>query len=381
MPKQSSTLRIALVGLFALALAMGIGRFAYTPILPLMRSDNLLDISGGGLLASIHFLGYLLGAMIAAKLPVSPKLILQSSLIAIGISTLAMGLTENFYFWAILRLVAGLCSAFTLVVVSNFFIKHLAEIGHPQKQGWIFSGVGAGIVIAGLGTLAVMVFGIGSAQTWQMFGIGSLVAAIVISMNLGPEVAGVPVSKLKAQSARGSLVWSIVFAYGAAGMGYSIPATYLPVMAREIIHSPLIFGWAWPVFGAAAFLSTLLAAMLQNRFSNRQIWAVAQIVMAIGVLLPILQSHILLIILAGICVGGTFMIITMMGLKEAHRLAPKDDVMRQIAAMTASFAAGQMIGPVFASTLHDYTNSFSASLMLTCILLMGTAAILLRRER
>ena len=380
MPKQTSTFRIVLVGLCALALAMGIGRFAYTPILPLMRNDGLLDISGGGLLASIHFLGYLLGAMIAAKLPFSPKTVLRTSLIAIGISTFAMGLTENFHLWSILRLIAGFCSAFTLVVVSNYYIKHLAEIGSPQKQGWIFSGVGAGIVIAGLGTLAVMAMGVGSAQTWQAFGAAALIAAVLISINIGPEVGDAHKSGHEKQSARSPLVWSIVIAYGAAGLGYAIPATYLPVMAREIIQSPMVFGWAWPVFGVAAFLSTLLAASLQSRFSNRQIWAVSQIVMAIGVLLPIIQPHIIFIILAGICVGGTFMIITMMGMKEAHRLAPAEDVMHHIAAMTASFAAGQMIGPVFASTLHDMTQSFTSSLALTSILLLVTALVLLRRE-
>jgi predicted MFS family arabinose efflux permease len=160
------------------------------------------------------------------------------------------------------------------------------------------------------------------------------------------------------------------------GLGYIIPATYLPVMAREIISSPLIFGWTWPIFGAAAFLSTLIAARFHQRYSNRQIWAACQVVMAVGLLLPVVYSHILTIIIAGLCVGSTFMVITMTGMQEAHRIAPKEEVMRHIAVMTAVFATGQMLGPVFASSLYGLTESFSLTLVITSALLLVTAATL-----
>ena len=160
---------------------------------------------------------------------------------------------------------------------------------------------------------------------------------------MGPEIPDTRPISQGPISQRTPLNWGVVIAYGAAGIGYIIPATYLPIMAREIVQSPIVFGWSWPVFGFAAFFSTLLAARLQARFSNRQIWAVSQFVMAVGLLLPIVHPRIGAIMAAGICVGGTFMIITMVGMKEAHRIAPSEDVMRHIAVMTASFATGQMI--------------------------------------
>ncbi|MCP4329730.1 MAG: YbfB/YjiJ family MFS transporter [Alphaproteobacteria bacterium] len=380
MSPQTPTFRIVLVGLSSLAIAMGIGRFLFTPLLPLMQDDGLVSISDGGLLASIHFVGYWLGAVFAVKLPCSPKTGLRFSLIAIGLGTLGMGLTDNFIAWSILRWLCGVCSAFTLVLVSNYYIKHLANIGYAEKQGWVFSGVGAGIVVAGLGTLLIMVGRIDSAVSWQIFGVASLVAAIVICLRLGPELADSRFDAQQQKSQRSPLVWSIVIAYGAAGIGYIIPATYLPVMARDIISDPLLFGWAWPVFGAAAFLSTLFAAGIQRRHSNRQVWAASQIVMAVGLLLPVIYPHILTIIIAGICVGGTFMIITMMGMKEAHRIAPVHDVMRHISVMTAAFASGQMIGPLFASSIFDLTQSFSLALVLTSIALVITGVALLGRS-
>jgi len=371
-----SALKIATVATLSLAIAMGIGRFAFTPLLPLMQDDGLLDIEQGGLLASVHFVGYLLGALYAAKLPFSPKLTLRISLITIAVSTIGMGVTSSFGLWVIFRFLAGVFSALTLVFVSNFYVRHLAEMGQSEKQGWVFSGVGLGIVAAGIGTLLIMISGLGSAASWQIFGVLSLLAAIVICVNIGSEIPDEKKTAAQTKAQKSPLLWSLIIPYGALGVGYIIPATYLPLMAKEVISSPLVFGWAWPIFGTAALISTLVAATLQKAFSIRQVWVASQIAMAFGLLMPVLFPHIISIVLAGICVGGTFMVITMMGMKETHRLAPADDIMRHLAVMTAAFAVGQMVGPVLASSLYSVTQNFSVSLVLASAILVATAAVL-----
>ena len=377
MPLLPPALRVTLVGLAALALAMGIGRFAFTPLLPMMRADGLVDIVEGGWLASVHFLGYWLGAVTAARLPLAPRTALQVSLAAIGVGTLGMGLTDSFTLWLLLRWLTGLCSAWTLVLVSNHVIKHLAEAGRPAGQGWVFSGVGAGICLAGLACLLFMVQGIDSALSWQIVGGVTLIAVGAVALALGPELPATRSGVQGRGSERVPLAWRTVLAYGAMGLGYIIPATYLPVMAREIVSDPLVFGWSWPIFGAAAFVSTLLAARLYARYSNRQIWAVSQIVMAVGILLPVLHPNILTITAAGLSVGGTFMIVTMAGMKEAHRIAPPQDVARHIAVLTAAFATGQILGPLFASAVHATTQSFALALVATSLLLIVTAIALI----
>lgn len=77
--------------------------------------------------------------------------------------------------------------------------------------------------------------------------------------------------------------------------------------------------------------------------------------MALGLLLAALAPDVVTIIIAGQCVGGT-----LMSMKEVHRMVPSGDAMRHIGVMTIAFAAGQMIGPVFASSLHRSTGSFAA---------------------
>ena len=170
MKPHLSNFRITLVGLVSLALAMGIGRFAFTPMLPMMREDGLVSITGGGFLASVHFFGYWLGAVSAAKIPCPPRTMLRLSLLAIGAGTLGMGMTDDFTVWLLLRWLSGVCGAWVLVLIFNYTIKQLADNGGGDYQGWVFSGVGAGITIAGLGCLTFMVNQTGSSQGWLILG-------------------------------------------------------------------------------------------------------------------------------------------------------------------------------------------------------------------
>ncbi|MBL4666307.1 MAG: YbfB/YjiJ family MFS transporter [Sneathiella sp.] len=380
MSSQTSIVRITVIGAITLALAMGIGRFAFTPLLPMMQEDGLLNIMDGGYLASIHLLGYWLGAVFAAKISWPPKAMLRISLLAIAFGTMGMGLTDNFTVWMILRWICGVCSAWSLVLVSNYYVKYLADINRSAYQGWVFSGVGLGIAIIGLGYLAFMANEIDSSHSWLITGGISFLAICALCLSMGPEIPNEKPAINPQETKRSPLNWRLIAAYGAMGIGYIIPASYLPVMAREIIESPFVFGWAWPIFGAAAFISTILASRFQKRYSNRQIWAVSQLVMAAGLILPAVYPHILTILIGGICVGGTFMIITMTGMKEMHRVAPPQDVMRHIAVMTASFATGQMIGPLFASFVYELTQSFTASLIFASVILVLTTAMLIERS-
>src|SRR5213595_1775561 len=85
-----SATAVALAGLTALAVAMGIGRFAFTPILPLMQQDAGLSVAGGGWLASANYLGYLVGALSAMGLRIRPATATRGGLVLIGLATLGM---------------------------------------------------------------------------------------------------------------------------------------------------------------------------------------------------------------------------------------------------------------------------------------------------
>ncbi len=168
--------------------------------------------------------------------------------------------------------------------------------------------------------------------------------------------------------------------YGAFGFGYIIPATFLPVMARGELADPALFGWAWPAFGAAAAASTVLTAMYSNHVSHRLSWALAQLVMALGVGAPLAVHGLAGILIAALCVGGSFMVVTMTGLQEALQVAGAQAA-RLMAAMTAAFATGQILGPVVASLLIEARGGLSGALLAGCLLLaMSVFALLLKTD-
>ncbi len=171
--------------------------------------------------------------------------------------------------------------------------------------------------------------------------------------------------------------WRLVICYGAYGFGYIIPGTFLPVMAKEVVADPVLFGWAWPVFGAAAVASTLLVARAAPLLTHRGAWAISSLVMAIGVVVPLVLPGLAGIFVAALCVGGTFVVVTMVGMQEARAVAG-ERARTLIAAMTSAFALGQIVGPLVAGYWVRATGGFSGALILASALLALSALALMR---
>jgi len=368
----------ALAGLAALAVAMGIGRFAFTPVLPMMLQDAGLSIASGGLLASANYVGYLLGALSAMVVKIRPEHAIRGGLLAIAAVTFAMGWPMPFSAWLVLRLLAGVASAWVLISVSAWCMESLARYQRPFLNSLVFAGVGTGIATAGLMCLALIGFDARSPQAWMSMGLLSLAVTFVIWRFFRTSSAAAA-----AKAGQGRFQWNadalrLVFCYGVFGFGYIIPATFLPVMAKNALQGSPLFGWSWPVFGIAAALSTLCVAFLVRRMGNRRVWQLSHFVMAAGVVLPVIMPGLIAVFIAALCVGGTFMVITLAALQEGKRIAGSSATVL-IAAMTSAFAAGQIIGPLTVSA-GSGNGSFSVALVIAAVLLAGSA-LLLGREK
>ncbi|MGI9523179.1 MAG: YbfB/YjiJ family MFS transporter [Hyphomicrobiaceae bacterium] len=360
-------------------LAMSVGRFAFTPMLPIMLSEGVLSISESGVLASVHFLGYAMGALSARWPWALSKVTLTMSLLAIGMSTVVLGLADAYWIWLISRWIAGLCSALVLVIVGTQFIRMLAEVSRTDLQGWVFAGVGGGIAVVGLVALLLMLANSPSSQGWLFLGIATLIATVGIFALTRPMQFTNAQALHRERRDRSRRPWNLLIPYGAMGLGYIVPATYLPVMAQESVSSPILFGWSWPIFGAAAALSTVFVVRLCIRFSNRQVWVASQLVTAVGLFVPAISSHTMAVVFGGVCVGGTFMVITMVGLREALRIGGCSNAQFYVASMTAAFALGQLIGPLLAGWTYDATGSFSYPLILGSLTLAVSLIPILRQ--
>ena len=150
--------KVILAGISALILTVGLARFAYTPLLPIMRDGAGLSDVAGGWLATINYLGYMSGALLASCIGrLSVKFMLyRVCLVLAVVTTLGMGLTDNVVLWAALRFVAGVSSIAGLLLASGLVLNWLTRHHHRQELGLHFTGLGLGIVVSGL-ALASMI--------------------------------------------------------------------------------------------------------------------------------------------------------------------------------------------------------------------------------
>lgn len=366
-----------------LAVALGIGRFAFTPILPMMLHEGVLSLASGSLLASANYIGYLVGALSAVWIKTAPQTMIRVGLLLTAVLTLGMAWAHSLALWLLLRSLGGVASAWVLVYASVWALPRMAALGHSEWGGVLFSGVGVGISVSGLLCLLLAQNNASSSLAWQMFGGLALLLTLCVWRVLGAESGQPPAA---AEKAAERTIWTLptialVISYGVFGFGYIIPATYLPVIARQAIPSPLVTSLFWPLFGMAAVASTLLAASVSRGRDDQVILAFAFGLQAAGIA-AIVTPTLAGTVSSALLVGGTFMVITMFGLREARRLAGSNSGIL-MGAMTAAFALGQIIGPLYAGWLVKATSSFAlplataAVLMAVCTLIL---TVLVRRR-
>ena len=358
-------LMVCAAAMLSLAVAMGVGRFAFTPLFPLMVRDGLLDSAGGALLAASNYLGYLVGALVAARIRVKAATLLAIGLISTVAVTAAVGWTSSVALWTILRFVAGVMSAWTLVATTAWGLGWLAAFGRPHMAGAIFAGVGLGIAAAGLFCLRVAGLAVSSLTMWIALAFLAAIAALIplgVSWRLPVPVSGTGTAAPQSSSRTASSnTGGLIVCYTLFGFGYILPATYLPELARQLVDDPQVFGWAWPLFGTAAALSTVVVSWGLKKANRLRVWAASHVFMAIGVLLPSIWASLVSVVIAAWLVGGTFMVITMLGMQEA-RARVQGDVTVVLGRMTAGFAFGQLMGPVASATIGRFTADYSTAL-------------------
>jgi MFS family permease len=368
---------------------MGIGRFAFTPLFPLMVRDGLIDSHAGAMLAAANYLGYLAGALAAARIRIRPAQLMALGLAGTVLITAAVGWTASGFWWAVLRFLAGVMSAWTLVATSAWGLGWLAALGRADLAGALFSGVGIGIAAAGLFCL-LLGSALPSPQLW--IGLAALGAlAAIMPLMLSRSLPAPPAPPMPAASAAAALTpaapmqtGGLVTCYTLFGFGYILPATYLPALARQLVDDPRVFGLAWPVFGAAAAISTVFVSWRLAKANRIGVWAAAHVLMAIGVLLPAVWTSLASVTLAALLVGGTFMVITMVGMQEARARA-EGQATRVLGRMTAGFALGQLAGPLVSAGIARLTSTEAGALRLALAVsalgLLASAIYLWRLRR
>ena len=364
--QAKQALRIAWAGMAALAVAMGIGRFAFTPLLPMMLHDGVVDIAAGSWLATANYIGYLVGALLFMALPwlgrrLAPMpghaRLVHGGLVATVLLTAGLALPWPLL-WPALRFGAGVASALVFLGASNWCMGRLIELGHPALGGLIFCGPGLGIVLTGLSASAMVAAGWSAATGWAVFS----VLAVALSAAVWPRFqrrpgavvgAALQATAVHAMADPGPLAERslLALAYGLAGFGYIITATFLPVIARAAL--PLGSVWPdlfWPLFGAAVALGALLSTRVAAVHDRRVLLALAYLVQACAIGLGLVWPGRVGFALGALLLGLPFTAITFFALQEARRQWPAAGA-SFTGLLTALYGIGQIVGPLLVAWL------------------------------
>ncbi|GAA4638159.1 YbfB/YjiJ family MFS transporter [Actinoallomurus vinaceus] len=360
----------------ALAAGMGVGRFVYTPILPLMHAQVGLSAGSGADLATANYVGYLAGALAGIFLPrlMRSSAVLRGSLLVLTVTLAAMPLTHTTALWLALRLCAGVASALIFVIAVGSLLGRLRD--HPAHlPGWAFGGVGAGIALSGLLVLLLRSVADWQAAWWASAALAALFAAA--SWNLRPEPAPLTTaSPVREQAAapRTHRWFTALFAsYTLEGIGYIIAGTFL-VAAIEQSSPGWIGSGAWVLVGAAAIPSCPLWARSARRWSRPDLLLAALVVQAIGIALPALVGGVAAALISALLFGATFLGVSTIALATgAHLQFP-----RSVALLTAGYSVGQILGPLVVAPLLHHGYHQALVLAAAVVLASAIAAAVLR---
>jgi predicted MFS family arabinose efflux permease len=367
-------------------LGLGVARFAYTPMLPIMQEQAGLGIASAGILAAINYMGYLGGALIASRIE---RLSLKDQLYRIGmvlgvLSTLTMGITANPAVWALSRFVAGFSSAASMLLGSGLILNWLIRHGQRSELGIHFSGLGLGIV-----GCAALVMATSGVLDWreQWFLFTGLAAILLI-----PALAWLPPPDSSKETRAGAplidqppsplLMRLLLTAYFCAGIGYVISATFTVAIIDRLPGLSGSGNLAFLVIGLAAAPACIVWDFVARRTGEINALILAAGMQAIGIVLPVFIHELWAAILSAIIFGGTFIGMVSLVLTMAGKFYPTKPA-KMMGQMTLAYGSAQILGPAVTGWIGSVTGSYTLGLLFAAIVMVVGVALLsvIRHQR
>lgn len=372
--------KVLSAGIFSLILVLGVARFAYTPLLPLMQQQAGLGVAAAGWLAAINYAGYLSGALIASRIS---SLVLKDQLYRVGmvlaiVSTLVMGLSTNVVVWAISRYVAGLTSAAGMLLGTGLIMNWLIRHNHRSELGIHFAGIGLGIAgCAG----AVMLFTpwLDWREQWFAFtALGCLLLVPALRWLPPPDTSGLTTSGQKMQDQPPSALYLRVFmaAYFCAGFGYVVSVTFIVAIVNQL---PGLDGWGNLVFlaiGIGAAPACINWDFIARRIGDLNALILAALLQIVGILLPVMVPGLWAAMLGALLFGGTFIGMVSLVLSMAGRYYPGMPA-KMMGKMTLSYGVAQIIGPAVTGQIGALLGSYNAGLYVAAAIMALGAGLLM----
>ena len=368
-------------GILSIILSLGIARFAYTPMLPLMQEQAGLGMAGGGWLAAINYLGYLTGAVTVSLIsdPFLKDRLYRFGLVLAVLTTAMMGLADAFWLWSVSRFLAGLSSAGALLLGSGLILNWLIRHDHRGELGLHFAGVGLGIAFGAL----VVEFSADaldwSGQWWLLTGCAALLAL--------PAWAWLPPPDARATSHGGApmvdhppgaaFMRLFIAAYFCAGVGYVISATFIVAIVDAMPGLQGRGGLTFILIGLAAAPACIFWDRVARRTGDLNALIAAGVIQVFGILLPALFPVLWVTLLSAVLFGGAFIGIVSLVLTMAGRYYPTRPA-KMMGKMTISYGVAQIAAPALTGFIAQYTGGYAVGLYLAAAVMAVGTGLLIR---
>jgi len=370
-PPPRRAWQVITAGICALVLTVGLARFAYTPLLPVMRLDAGLTAAGGGWLATFNYLGYLAGTVLVARVgDMQLKFrFYRIGLVLAVVSTGLMGTTTDMATWGVLRFVAGLSSTAGLLLASGLVLNWLLAHQRRPQLGLHFAGLGVGIAVSGLAA-AAMADQLASSRQWIALGTLAVVFLIPAWAWMPPPAAISSATGANAPPPPGRRWrWLLIASYFCAGAGFVVSATFIVAI---LVQTPAFAGhgsWVWVLVGLTAIPSTFAWDRLSNRLGLIRALMLAYALQATSFVLPLLDGGLWAGAASAVLFGLTFAGIVSLTLTVVGRHYPHNPA-KAMATLTLSYGVAQIIAPAIAGTLARDSGSYQGALVLAAIMMV-----------
>ncbi len=376
MSQQRERLKVLGAGIFSLILVLGVARFAYTPLLPIMQQEAGLGLAEAGWLAALNYAGYLSGALIASLIS---DLVLKDRLYRIGlvvaiVTTAMMGLTSDPWVWMLSRFLAGLSSAAGMLLGTGLILNWLIRHNHRPELGIHFTGIGLGIAGCSLAVWAMSGV-LDWQQQWFVFtAIACLLIVPALAWLPAPDNAAVTKSGQAMLDQPPSRLFLTLFmaAYFCAGFGYVVSATFIVAI---VDHLPGLAGQGTLVFlaiGLAAAPACINWDLIARRTGDLNALILAAVLQIVGILLPVVVGGLFAAIFGALLFGGTFIGMVSLVLTMAGRYYPTRPA-KMMGKMTLSYGVAQIIGPLIVGGLATRLGSYASGLYVAAgVMAVGT---------
>jgi predicted MFS family arabinose efflux permease len=352
---------------------LGIGRFAYSLVLPDMRDSLNWSYSAAGFMNTINAAGYLLGALMASRLIKRYGLsaVVRWGTLACVVSLALCALSGDFVVLSFARLLAGVGAAGGFVAGAALAARTAQS--QPARADFLLSlfyaGPGLGILSSGLiAPYVLQAFGPGS---WWIVWWAMTLLAVLLTLPL--MLAPIDTNDALADAAPASFAIRPALIYLAGyflfGAGYIAYMTFMIAYVRDGGGGTAAQSAFWSLIGVSAFITPWLWRRVLAFDKGGLSTGIILGVNAVGAALPLFGHSAVLLAISALVFGVSFFAVVASTTAFVRFNYPPSAWPKGIAAMTIAFGIGQILGPIAVGAVSDAFGSLSYALNVSAAML------------